>query len=212
LMAVGLRLIYSFTKGEFEKAMTDMIKPIATTATAAMDAVGTMIKSEGRSNIASAGFSNKWQNALRVDRYPKRGVSSAPALWVFHKIHYAWVFETGATIVGKPTLWIPLPTIPAKLGRKRTTPKMFAQQVGPLFEIRSRRGNRLLMASIKNARKTASGRMSRARLSKGGSQAVPVFVGLSSVKIRKRFGLYAIFQRSAEKLPGLYVSNFQDNR
>ncbi len=100
-----LSFLYRATKGEFDEAMREMQRPMAEAATSAMQEAADNIKSEGRAKIASAGFSKKWQNALRVDAFPRRGkVSINAAAFAFHKIPYADVFEEGATIRGKPRL------------------------------------------------------------------------------------------------------------
>ena len=74
-------------------------------------------QAKGRADIAAAGFSRRWQNAFRVDVFPRgRKVSVDAAAWVFHKIPYAEVFEEGATIRGRPYLWIALPGTPTRIG------------------------------------------------------------------------------------------------
>ena len=89
-------------KGFVDVIAREVQKPIAKAATAAMKDAGDVAKRTGRSSIASAGFSRKWQNALRVNIYPAQGDSMRPAAFIFHKIRYAGVFEEGAVISGQP--------------------------------------------------------------------------------------------------------------
>ena len=76
-----------------------MQRPIARAATAVREA-GAIVERNGRASIAAAGFSRKWQNALRVNIYPPQGDSMRPAAFIFHKIRYPGVFDEGAVIHG----------------------------------------------------------------------------------------------------------------
>jgi hypothetical protein len=82
----------------FLEAFMAAEEPIARAATAAVGEAGARIKLAARADIADAGFSIRWQNALRVDRYPRGGeVSVNTAAHVYHRIPYAIVHEEGAT-------------------------------------------------------------------------------------------------------------------
>ena len=94
-MSQRLALTVSAIAGGFAKAMEDAQRPIAKAATAAIREAGDIAKRNGRASIAAAGFSQKWQNALRVNIYPPQGDSLRPAAFVYHKIRYAGVFEDG---------------------------------------------------------------------------------------------------------------------
>src|SRR3954453_19221142 len=104
-------------KGFVETVTREIERPLAKAATAAVREAGEIAKRDGRASIAAAGFSRKWQNALRVNIYPLQGDSLRPAAFIFHKIRYAGVFEQGAVIAGQPFLWLPLPTVPLRRGR-----------------------------------------------------------------------------------------------
>src|SRR5207253_846581 len=98
-----LRLILSDVAAGFvDTIVKELQRPIAKAATAAVREAGEIAKRNGRASIAAAGFSRKWQNALRVNVYPPQGDSMRPAAFLFHKIRYAGVFEEGAVIGGKP--------------------------------------------------------------------------------------------------------------
>jgi len=115
---MGLRFSVSdIAKGFVDAIVKEMQRPIAKAATATIREAGKIAKRDGRASIAAAGFSRKWQNALRVNIYPPRGDSMRPAAFIFHKIRYAGVFEEGAVIGGQPFLWLPLPTVPLRRGR-----------------------------------------------------------------------------------------------
>jgi hypothetical protein len=76
---------------------------------------------EGRRNIAAAGrFGANWQRDLQF-RMSGRDIKTVAT--VFHKSALAGIFESGATIRGKPRLWIPITpgAPPIKRSGKRLT-------------------------------------------------------------------------------------------
>jgi hypothetical protein len=101
---MSLRLIYSALRGEFAAELQKIEQPIAKAATAAVREAAELAKAEGRVSIAAAGFSRKWQNALRARLYPPNRDSLRPAALIYHKVPYARVFEEGALIHGKPAM------------------------------------------------------------------------------------------------------------
>lgn len=207
----------AIVKGEFEKAMAETIKPIAEAGTAALRDMSEIGKRDGRQAIAGAGFSKKWQNALRADVFPKRGASEGAAANFYHAIPYAGVFEEGAVIRGKPRLWVPLSTTPKISARKRLTPQSFTQAFGPLFALQNSRKPILaakLAVSKSAAKRGPPYKPTKAGLRKGAAdqgivRAVPVFVGVDTVNIRKRFELQRSFANAADQLPALYLKNLQ---
>ncbi|NEI52719.1 hypothetical protein GR217_34435 [Rhizobium leguminosarum] len=214
-----MKIVYAALKGEFEAALKAKYQPLAEAGSAAMIETANTIKTEARRDIASAGFSKRWQNALRVDVYPKRGVSLNAAALVYHKIPYADVFETGATIRGKPRLWLPLKTTPKRIGRNTMTAERYMKEIGPLRMIK-RPGKKPLLAGEMTATKAQIrsglfGKVTLSRLRKGsgkvetkatGRTMVPLFVGVDSVKIRDRLSIREITKRAADRLGEIYLS------
>jgi hypothetical protein len=89
---MSLHIALSDAATSFVKTVVEeMQRPIARAATAAIREAGEIAKRDGRASIAAAGFSRKWQNALRVNFYPPQGDSMRPAAFIFHKIRYAGV-------------------------------------------------------------------------------------------------------------------------
>lgn len=209
-----MRLFFSALRGEFDKAIREVQAPIARAATLAIRDAGEAAKAEGRADIASAGFGKKWQNALRADYFPKRKDSMHPAALLRHKIPYAGVFEDGAAISGKPYLYLPLDTVPLGSTGKPLTPKQYASRVGPLSSGKTKDGKPLLFG--KGSRSTilkATDKVTRLRRGavKRGIRkiSVPLFVGVPTVNIRKKFNLRRIFARAGDRLGELYVKNFK---
>lgn len=209
---MALSLVYSAAQGELNQALRDLYKPIASAATGAVKDAAAQIKTQGRAAIASGGFGQKWQNALRVEVYPKAGTSANAAALAHHKIPYAGVFETGATIAGKPLLWIPISGTPARISGQRFTPRIFRALIGPLVSIKTRNGRPLLAAPISGrpTSKVTVARLRRGTRGQGNNIALqPVFVGVPAAQIRKRFDLQAVFERAQQGLADGYLRNLK---
>src|SRR6185436_12580923 len=94
------------------KMIRDKQRLVATAAVAALRETAANAVQEGRSDIADAAgrFGPKWQSGLQY-RTKDAVEDGEPSLQakaiVFHKFGIAGVFEHGATIHGKPLLWIP---------------------------------------------------------------------------------------------------------
>lgn len=205
--------VKALTEG-FDAAMREKYRPLAEAGQETIIEIANDIKIAGRADIAAAGFSARWQNALRAEVYPKRKVSLNAATLVFHKIPYADVFETGATISGKPTLWLPLSSTPKKLGRFKMTADRYAKEVGPLTLLKLPGKRPLLAAKMAvSGRQAASGDLGKVTLPKlrrgasgsGAIRAVPLFVGVDSVTLRKRFGLNEVIERAAGRIEAVFV-------
>jgi hypothetical protein len=211
---MALKFLFEALTGQFERKTRAIYRPIATAGTAAIKDAANQIKKEGRANIGAAGFSRRWQNALRVDVFPRVGVSADAALLARHRIPYAGVFERGAQIRGKPLLWIPLSGTPAKLGGKRFSPRVYRQMIGPLRAFTSRRGTPLLggpLTGRPGARITANAlrRGARGERGRSGLRIIPLFFGIPAVNIRARFGLNAVFARAAAGLAAAYLRHLR---
>jgi hypothetical protein len=208
---------FDILTGRFAEDMAAMEAPIAHAATSAMDGVLNIVKLDGRASIAGAGFSKRWQNTLRLQRYPKVD-SMEPAVFVWHKIPYAGVFEDGATIQGKPMLWLPLSGTPAKAGRNgaKLTPERYATEIGDLVSFRSKSGRPLLGARV---RVSSNRDLTKPSLSllrrqhnyggKGVLKTIPLFVGIERTEIHKKFSIREVCAIARNRIPALYAANFQ---
>ena len=126
---------------------------------------------EGRENIAAAGFSARWQDALKF----RLVGSQNPTALIFHKIGFAIVFEQGMTIRGN-LLWVPIEdNLPAGVHSPREYgKKLVSVNVAGHPPLLFDADNRLLG---------------------------PLFFGTRRVKIRKQWDLYKIFAKAADHLP-----------
>ena len=209
------------------------ISLMTTAATKAMREAGNLLKTEGRANIRQGGLSAKFANAWRVSVFPKTGTSLDPAVYGRHNIPYATIFETGGAIRAKRgLLWLPLPTVP-KVGKRIARPrdltgvKLFSikTQGGPPLlaaKIRSAGANKnsrirgqvslpALRAGTDADKIRKTSRLKAKQ--RGGVKAsnatanaitVPLFHGVPSVTLRRRFNLAGVTQKVAARVPELY--------
>ena len=123
-----------------------------------------------------------------------------PAAFIFHKIRYAGVFEEGAVIRGQPLLWLPLGNVPIRRGRPMT-PSQYVRSVGPLVSVQRPGSPPLLFAKYraKRSRRRAAESLSRK----------PLYIGISSATIAKRFDIKGAAQQAAAQLPTLYAKHLR---
>lgn len=219
------RFTFQVLSGSFAEQQAYTEGVIADAAMGAMDSAALIVKRDGRADITAAGFSKKWANALRVNLYPSKGRSMSPAVFVWHKIQYAGIFEEGGTIRGDPMLWLPLTGTPRFIGRQRMTPERYAQSVGDLVSLPSKSGTPLLGARVRlsgsrlaSARQGETPKLSLALLRRQGNYGgrgvlwtVPLFFGIPTANIRDKFSIREVCERVSGRLPALFAANFKDD-
>jgi hypothetical protein len=168
------------------KAIRDKQRPVATAAVAALREVAANAVQEGRQDIASSGrFGANWQKGLQ---YRTIGATDGgePSLQaqatVFHKSGLATVFEFGATIAGKPLLWIP--TTPGAPPPRKSGKKLVSATV---------RGHPMLFDANDKDR-----------------HRKPLYIGVPAAHLRKRWHIIDIVKQNAEHLGELFLKNFKD--
>ena len=185
-----LTLSYSSREGEVQRSLEELQQPIASALAGAMKEAGDLIRKRGRDNIRGAGFgSRRWVEGFQVEVTPADSFDAS--LRVFHRIGFAGIFEEGGTITGKPLLWLPIDrNLPDK--RSRWTPRQYVRQVGPLYSARAAKRPILVGKPP------------------GKSRAVPVFFGVRSVEIQKRFNISGIVEDVANDFEQLYAKHLKD--
>ena len=172
-----MKLVFSANEAALDKFMEEAENRIETAAQGAVHDAADLAVKKGRANIAQAGFPEKWQQALTYNFYPNEG--SDPAAFIFDRIPYAIVFERGMTIAGKPLLWLP---IEANLPAGVHSPKQY--------------GKPLVSVNIAGKPPLMFDKFNRLR--------GPLFVGVRSATIRKRFDLMRIFAAAAARVGEFY--------
>jgi hypothetical protein len=202
--------------------LTPAERAMARAATGAFRDAAKIIQPEVRSQMASAGLTKRFYSRFRVQVKPKAGISLKPAIRGIHPYGFINVFERGGLASGKPYLWLPLPSAPAKIGGKRTTVKKYIENVGPLRTIsrpghppllgaealrRPSSGQRFTIASLKTGARNAASRRAGNKGRK--TFLVPLFVGVKSAQIAGRLHVDAIWNRARELLPELYAARME---
>lgn len=139
------------------------------------------ILTRGRSDIAGAGkFGGRWVSGLQAK--VTRGGGNI-RLAVSHNVKYFMIFEKGATIAGKPLLWLPIGGGGGGGGKP-----VFARDFpGRLFKIESKSGKPLLMDAVNKT---------------------PRYVGLQSVRIPRKFHIRDIIRQEASRMKEVYKAKF----
>lgn len=170
---------------EWIQTIRERQRSVSTAAVAALrEAAGDAVE-EGRDNIAGSGsFGPKWQEGLRR-RIVGAKEGGEPSLQakaiIFHKSGLAGVFEHGATIQGRPLLWIP--TTP---GAPRA----------------SRSGKKLVSATVR-------GQPMLFDANDRDPHRKPLYIGVPSVRIPKKWRITEIVKEHAARLGELFIQHFK---
>ena len=171
--------------GELEEIIRRKQRAIAGAAVGALTQVAADAVKEGRQNIAGAGrFKGRWISGLQYRTFDAEA-GGEPSLQaravIFHSFGIAGVFEHGATIQGKPLLWIP------------TT------EGGPRA---SRSGKKLVSATVRGQPMLFDAN-DRDRHRK------PLYIGVPSVRIPKKFRIIEIVKKHAAQIGALFLKHFK---
>ena len=196
-----MKLVIASIRGQFDEAFKEKYGIIADASRAGIMQTAAKLKKNARAAIGGGGFGIRWQNALRVDVHPKRKkLTASGAIYLYHKIPYAGVFETGATIRGKPLMWLPTTSAAKRWGRGvgggRLTPQNFSRGVATL---RSTRGTStpMLVANVEVGRKHKR------------TKSMVIFVGVPLVKIGQKFSIARAVELARRDLAENYFNNLQ---
>lgn len=210
-----MKLTVQSARGDFVSSMKGISGDIADASRMAVRQAVELAQRRSKADVAASGLGPRWVGSIKSRFYPNNGLDAAGI--IYSSIPFSVVFEQGAEIKGNPKLWIPLPTTPPKIGGKRITPKLYAQQGGRLFKVNIR-GKDYLAARIATA-KGAVGSVQPRSLSmlkrkRGKGQVyslVPLFVAASSVTLRKRLHIGAITEAAADRLPDLFAAAIKED-
>jgi Family of unknown function (DUF6441) len=177
-----MKLVFSADESIFQRWLKELQKQIEEAKAGAVQDAAALAIAEGRANVAGAGFPARWQAAVRSRFYPNKQ-SGDPAAIVFDVIPFAGVFETGATIQGRPLLWLP---IGGKAGVR--SPRQYP---GRLVSVNVRGKPPLLFDAAKR-------------------KLGPLFVGVRTVTLRKRLDIARILKLAAERVGEFYEQRIKD--
>ena len=210
-----LRVVVQALRQDVRKQIDEIGGDMAKAATEAMRAVGESVKQRARLDIAQAGFSTKWQNALRLKHFPENGYSIDPAAFIYHKIPYAGVFEYGpTTITAKGRyMWIPIAkNLPARAGLHRITPAFYEKNFGKLQFVQRPGKPPLLFAKAARGGRRPRGAGGQSLFGKTpGFGPKPLFFGVRLVKVRDRFHIKEIADAGMAELGAQYFARIKPN-
>jgi hypothetical protein len=179
------RLTVKFNQPLWLLKLREGEQAVATAAVGALRETAANAVQEGRQNIGAAGpgFGRaKWQSGLQYltkDVREGAGDSLKAKALIFHKYGIAGVFEHGATIQGKPMLWIPTvhgaPTA-SRSGKKLTSATVRGQPM--LFDANDKDRDRQ-----------------------------PLYIGVKSVRIPKKFRIFEIVKKHVARFKTLFTKH-----
>lgn len=214
-----MKLSYTYDPGAFANSIKGIEQPIEFAAVDALREATSIAETKGKANVEASGLGPRFVKSLKSRFYINNGLDAAGI--VYSAINYSVVFERGAIVKGNPTLWIPLPTTPQKVGGKRLTAKVFGDTIGHLFKIKIG-GREYLAAKIAVSKKNSTARipsLSAAMLRNGARKAgkgqrtrlMPLFMGVQSTSIRKRLHIGQIVEQAADQIPKLYENALKED-
>jgi len=171
---------------EWTRALREKQRPVAEAAVAALRETAANAVQEGRRNIAGAGpnFGGKWVSGLQyLTKDAREGgeASLQASAVIFHRYGIAGVFETGATIRGKPLLWIPTTRGAPSAGRS-----------GKKLGSATVRGTPMLFDANDRDR-----------------ERKPLYVGVPVVRIPKKFNITGIVKEHVARMAQLFIKHFK---
>ncbi|HSE78931.1 MAG TPA: DUF6441 family protein [Alphaproteobacteria bacterium] len=203
-------------RGDLKRLVVSELKAGEQAVTAAMREAADGLKGELRGQVEGAGLGRRLANTWRSQVFPRSGVSLRAAGFVFSKAPtLARVFDEGATIRSRDGFFLAIP-LPAA-GHPRITPAEFESNTGIPLRFVYRRGRpSLLVAEHARVDRRGQARANRTRRRDGttfsrltGRAAVPVFVLLPQVTLRKRLDIAGAASRWIARVPALVAAQWR---
>jgi hypothetical protein len=214
-----MRIVTKAEQGQWLKATTEYERIMSKAATLAMREVGRDAVAKGRASIAAGGFSTRFQRTLRAINKPPSGFVLNPSVYVHSTVNYADIFETGKTIAaeGDNWLWLPLPSVPRGAHREHMTAREYFKNIGPLIKLKRPKGETPILAAVIRRGPKAQpfgkfatrSQLKRGKGGRGEVEVIPLFVGVRSVTIPKKFDVHAAAEQAFDQLEKFYKENLE---
>lgn len=217
-----IRLTVSNATAQLERAVKGIEHQLADADAATVREVTDLAKGGGRRSIAGAGFSPKWQQALRSKIFVnnrERVGGTAGQVWL--RSAYGGIFERGGDITGHPFLWKP---IVDNLPKSKTawTPSKFNDEIGKLSFVPAGAGHAPMLVGkvavgkggkIKAAPlRGSSQRAARSRTNffvRSAAEQLPLFVGVRTVNIKKKFDVAGERNAAMKRYPEIFAQKLK---
>lgn len=186
-----------------EKAVSNAIR------TAALN-----LKADWRGQITSAGLGVRLARTIRSEDYPKGrpSLNAAALIWSTAPVVIG-AHDSGPLIRSRNGFWLAIPTAAAGKSARggRITPGEWERRTGLRLQfIYRRRGPSLLVAE---GRLNTKGRAVASRSKTGrGLMTAPIFLLVPQVKLSKRLDLARDAERAIDRVPGLIVANWVEEK
>lgn len=195
-------------------AMAAEVRAGEKAVTAAMREAGSGLKTAWRGQITGAGLGRRLSNSIRSLTYPKAGESLNAAALVWSKAPViVGAHETGPLIRSKDGFWLAIPTEAAGRGLRggKITPGEWERRRGLRLRFVYRRTGPSLLVAEGRLNSRGLGVASRSRTGRGRT-TVPIFLLVPQVKLPKRLDLARDADRAMDRVPGLILANWVDNK
>jgi hypothetical protein len=186
---MALSFHFSSNIEDWKAGLREQQRPVAKAGVAALRDVAATSVQEGREDIAAAGpgFRHaQWQSGLKY-RIKGANEGGEPSLnakaTIFHRYGIAGVFEYGATIQGRPLMWIPTTHGAPSPGKSRK--KLTSATIN---------GTPVLFDAADKDRKRK-----------------PLYIGVPQVDIPKKFHVTEITEKNFENFGVFFFLHFEDN-
>ncbi len=211
------RIVYRSEGGLRARAFLAPAEEIVRAAQEDVAAAGELAKTDARANYLSAGLGGKFAQGSCASMffYKKTGTSLMAAAQIFHKIPYCRVFEKGATIRGRPRMWVPLPSTPKRSGRYRMTRSGIRKEVGPLQFFVKRQGRQRCWWQDSRHQDGQARQGDAVRTPGCGHGAVcgrprcPSLSASTASRSASALNITKAVRRARDRLPELYAQNFR---
>ncbi|WP_435988189.1 DUF6441 family protein [Sulfitobacter sp. SH22] len=194
--------------------MAAEIKAGEKAVSAAMREAGSDLKSAWRGQITQAGLGRRLANSIRSQTYPRSGESLKAAALVWSKAPIiVGAHDTGPSIRSKNGFWlaIPLPAAGKSLRGGRITPGEWERRRGLRLRFVYRRMGPSLLVAEGRLNTKGQAVVSRSKTGRGKVTA-PIFLLVPQVKLPKRLNLDRDVERALERVPGLVVAKWVEEK
>lgn len=197
---MALSFKFASNAAEWKKDLREKQKPVAEASVAALRDVAATSVQEGRKDIAAAGqgFTHaQWLSGLQYRTKGAREGGQASldtTATVYHKYGIAGVFEYGATIKGRPLMWI--------CEHKGATASRFD------VSLRQKRGGQTRSPYLVSA--TIGGTPVLFDKRDKSCDRKPVFIGVPQINIPKKFHITEIVEKNFENFGTYFYLHFKD--
>ena len=203
---MSISLICSVIDGSFKKEIDAETKKFKEAEEGAVKDAGRAAVEYAKAAIAGGGFGGWWQRGVKMTNLKKD--SDGVYVTVYDKIRISTVFEKGTSINGEPLLWIPTDAVPKGTGNNQLTPKQFVARLGQkLVSVNLPGHPPMLLGPGSGGIVRATAKSVKIRKKRGSAvfgnefgDLVPMYIGISSVKMPVRYNVTEAIKKGAEQV------------